>query len=237
MIFEENGLIGVRLDSGRLITGRPDAAGLLVAQINIFSPAVARQVFAPSRDGDVAPAAVARARRREHHGVAPIRKQLRSRRRVVRGAEAANHRRDEFAHFRAARKLLRREAGRPARRAACAPAATIRWRARSVRRENGCASRRHLRRQQSHQRHGLMVGHVSAKRPLRPFPPAGGWACSRALHRNHRHPAAGLRDAREILQGRHRFDHRSERRGIRRDHQIFAEAAFESQSRNAETRY
>ena len=58
-VFVESSLVGVRFDAGRLVAGRPDFAGLHVAQKYIAAPAIARGILAPSGHGDIPPAAIA----------------------------------------------------------------------------------------------------------------------------------------------------------------------------------
>ena len=77
--------------AGRLRAGRPHGAAGGVAQEDERAPVVARRVLAPARDGDVAPAAVARPRGRQHHRVAPVGQQVRDRRAAI-GAPHAPHR-------------------------------------------------------------------------------------------------------------------------------------------------
>jgi hypothetical protein len=82
-ILGKGHLIGLRLDSGRLITRRPESLALNVSQVDITTRVVACGVFPPARHSDIAPAAVARTGAREHYGVAPIREQMRLRHGIV----------------------------------------------------------------------------------------------------------------------------------------------------------
>ena len=79
-------LVAVGLGAGRLVAGRPDRAGVHVAQEEVAAPRVAGHVLAPAGHGEVAPAAVAGAGRRDHHRVAAVRQQVgpRDRRRAAR---------------------------------------------------------------------------------------------------------------------------------------------------------
>ena len=87
-IFGEAHFIRARLTRGGLITRRPHASGVHVAQQQVAARVVARRVFAPAGHRQIVPAAVARSGRRDHHGIAAIRQQMCLRRGVVRTADA-----------------------------------------------------------------------------------------------------------------------------------------------------
>ena len=97
-VLGERDRVAVRLAAPRLVAGRPGLAAVDVAKEHVRPPPVARDVLPPARDGEVAPAAVSRARRRQHHRVASVREQLRPRHRAVRRAEAPLDGRHELAH-------------------------------------------------------------------------------------------------------------------------------------------
>ncbi len=80
----ERCFVAVRNGAARLMTRRPHAAAFDVAQEQVAARVVTGGVFAPAGDGEVAPAAVARAGRGQHHCIASVRKQVCLRRGVVR---------------------------------------------------------------------------------------------------------------------------------------------------------
>ena len=82
--FGEHRLVAVGALAGRLVRGRPELAADHVAQIEKRAPVIAGAVFAPARDREVAPAAVAAAGVGHHDMVAAVRQQLHFRRRRVR---------------------------------------------------------------------------------------------------------------------------------------------------------
>ena len=106
MLLGEADLVAVGLHAARLVAGRPDGAGPRVPQEQVAAPGVARHVLAPARHGDVAPAAVAGSRGRDHDRVLPVREQVRPRCDVVRGAEATLDGRGDLAHVGRALDLL-----------------------------------------------------------------------------------------------------------------------------------
>ncbi len=83
--FVDSGLHGAGL-----VAGRPGSPAVDVTQQEETSGVVARGVFAPARDRQVVPAAVTRARGRDHDRVAAIREQVRLRRGIVRAAQPSH---------------------------------------------------------------------------------------------------------------------------------------------------
>ena len=79
------------LRAERLRRRRPRLPALHVAQEDERPFGVAGRVLAPARDGDVAPAAVAGPRRRDHHRVMAVRQQVRDGRAAGRRIEAPGH--------------------------------------------------------------------------------------------------------------------------------------------------
>ena len=59
-ILEERRLVTIRFDAARLVPRRPHLAAVGIAKEDVRAPAIARRVLAPARDGEIAPAAVAR---------------------------------------------------------------------------------------------------------------------------------------------------------------------------------
>src|ERR1700677_1368429 len=107
MIFIKNRFVGIRLDTSGLVACGPHIPGLLVTQENKTSPTIARGVFTPTSDGNIAPAAIARACCGEHDAVTSVGKQLRAWGGVVGRSEAADHRRNKLTHFSRCRNFLR----------------------------------------------------------------------------------------------------------------------------------
>src|SRR4029077_20639067 len=87
--FVESRLVEFRFTADGLVARRPDMAAEHIAQKNVAAPRVAGGIFAPARSGDVAPAAVPRARRGEHQRIAAVRQQLRARGRLIGEIETA----------------------------------------------------------------------------------------------------------------------------------------------------
>src|SRR6202142_4077376 len=90
----------VRSGAARLKGRRPDRAVFDVSQINIGSPRIAGDVFAPTRYGEIAPAAEPRSGGGDHDGVAAVRQKMAPRDPIVRRAEPAQHGWHEFAYLR-----------------------------------------------------------------------------------------------------------------------------------------
>ena len=89
-ILVEGQRIGVRLDAARLEACRPRHAAADVLDEEVGAVIVAGRVFAPARQRQIAPAAVSRASRRQHGGVATVGKEMRSGRRLMRGEKPAS---------------------------------------------------------------------------------------------------------------------------------------------------
>ena len=77
VILGEDHFMAVGRHAQGLCRGGPDPAAVRVSQVDVGAPVVAGRVFAPAGHGQVAPAAVARARRGQHDGVAPVGQQVR----------------------------------------------------------------------------------------------------------------------------------------------------------------
>ena len=106
-VLEKTGVVSVRFHAARLIPCRPDFIGLLVAQIDVGTPAIPRRVLSPARYGDIAPTAIARSSGGQHHSVSPVREQLCSRCGFVRRREASQRRRHKIADVRGCRHFFR----------------------------------------------------------------------------------------------------------------------------------
>ena len=89
-ILGEHDVVAVGPRAAWLVGRRPHLAAVDVAQEDVAAPIVARRVLAPARDGMFAPAAVARARGGQHHGVAAVGQQVRGRAGGVRIVQAAH---------------------------------------------------------------------------------------------------------------------------------------------------
>ena len=170
MVLVEHGLIGIRFDAGGLVASRPNTPGLLIAKKDVGAPAIARGIFAPASDRNIAPAAVARTRRGEHHGVAAVGKQLRSRSGIVRSLEPADYRRNKFPHLRGRGNLFR---ARPCHQHV-ARRALLQQEFGGLHDRLGVEASAHRAVLQSirnrNERHALMVGHESADDCQRPSP-------------------------------------------------------------------
>src|SRR5438105_147997 len=68
----ENGLVTFGRAQGRLKTGRPEFAGIEIAQINKGSPIIACRILAPAGDGQIMPAAVPAASAADDNMISPI---------------------------------------------------------------------------------------------------------------------------------------------------------------------
>ena len=71
-VLGEGYLVPLRLRTGRLVGSGPHRPAFRVAQENIASPGVPGHVLAPTRNGDVPPAAVAGAGSGDHDGIPAI---------------------------------------------------------------------------------------------------------------------------------------------------------------------
>ena len=78
-ILEKGHVICVRLDDARLVASRQNFAAVNIAQEDISAPPVASDILTPTRQGDIAPTAIARAGCRDHCRVAAVRQDVRSR--------------------------------------------------------------------------------------------------------------------------------------------------------------
>ena len=233
-ILGEGHLVAVGLDAARLIARGPHGAAFDVAQEEIAAAIVACRVFAPARDVESAPAAVARACIREHHGVAAIREQMRLRRGCVRREQTAHlrelhdpRRRRDFLGPRmrhrdiARRALLQQKLGRLDARLRVEPLAHP-------------AIEEHVG--ESHHGHARVMGHERAHgRNPRAFWKAAARVVERLIE-----PVASARAAQgELLEIAHRasrIDHRRECRSVRRYHCVFTQAALEPEAGHAEVR-
>ena len=152
-------------------------------KINIRSPRIAGDILAPTRDGKIAPAAVARSGGGDHDGVAAVRQKMRARDAIVRRVEPAQHRRQrvratcvDLAHFLGAHPFDTRH------RAAASPAAKAPSPGRSDRHESASASSR--REAYWRSRSGSFPGGAPYRRARRRHscPPEAAPACSPAPH-------------------------------------------------------
>ena len=228
--------IVVRLDAARLESRRPRHAAAHVLDVDVGAEVVAGRVLAPARQRQIAPAAVSRAGRGEHGGVAAVREQMRGGRRLMRGDEPPSAGRFDVAgaggrlHFRrpkarrrdvARHALLQQQFGRLDDRLGMEARPH-----RAVEQSVGDGDDRHalmMRHEGAHDRDAFALGHarrrviqrlVEAVAPLR----------------------ADLGQPRQIGHRRARIDHRRQRGGVGRDDPLFAEAALQPEAGNAEIR-
>ena len=231
--FREDRLVLFRRLARRLVRRRPEDAARRVADVAERAPGVARGVFAPARDGDVLPAAVAAARVGDHHVIAAIRQELHFRDRRVGGRQHAHRRfgaRDEAAGQRQFRELRMERRG--------LRNALLQQQQRGLELRIGLEALLHRTREQHvgerQQDHPLVMRHershddgaLPARHPRR-----------RVVDRFEETEAAGEAVAGQPLQveaGRFGRDHQRERGCIGRHDQVLREPALQAQSGNAE---
>ncbi len=229
-------LIGARLDTARLVTGRPDLAAVYIAYEDVRAEVIARHVLAPAGDGKLAPSTVAGSGRRHHHGVSAVGEKVRPRSRVVRRFEAANTRRNDVAHGHgrldlfgprtrdgdvAGRALLEKQLGRSHHRLVAEPRSHL-------------AAAEHI--VESDQQHALVVRHVGAHdRGTRSVRDAG-WRVVEGFVEAVSAASAIGGNASEILRRFPGIDHRCEPGRIGGNHYIRAQAPLEPEARHTEAR-
>src|ERR1700693_4501985 len=98
-ILRKRDFITVRPGAARLITRGPHIAVFDISQIDIRPPRIAGNIFAPTRHGEIAPAAEPRSGSGDHDGVAAVRQKVAARDAIVRRAEPAQHGWHEFAYL------------------------------------------------------------------------------------------------------------------------------------------
>ena len=233
-VLEERDLISVRLDSGRLITCRPNLTARDVAQKYVRSPGVASGILAPARHRETPETTEAGSGNRHHDRVSAVRQQVGAWRDVMRGIEAPRHGRGQFLQLQGCERCLaawRRCRGR-------AGYTFLQEQFVGLNHGFGAETRakeivaQHIR--DRDQDHALVMRHESAhddevlalghatRREVQRFIPAEAAA------------GAELRQHFEISQGGARIHHRRERGRIGRDHGIVAKPALQSQTRDAE---
>src|ERR1022692_1792448 len=99
-ILRKRHFVIVRSGAARLKARGPDSAVFDISQINIRPPRIAGDIFAPTRYGEIAPAAEPRSGGGDHNGVAAVRQKMTTRYPIVRRAEPAQHGWHEFAYLR-----------------------------------------------------------------------------------------------------------------------------------------
>ena len=228
--------VAVRRAAPRLVAGRPGLAAVDVAKEHVGPPRVARDVLPPARDGEIAPAAVARARRRQHHRVASVREQLGPRHRAVRRGEAPLDRRHELAHVADGLHLVRARPGD--RHVTRRP--LLQEQLGGLDHRLGVEARAHRAVVQGvrdrHDQHALVVRHVGAHhRELGAFGQPGRGVVERLVEAV-ASAGPGRRQAPEVADGGRRIDHRRQSRRIRRDDDVLAEPASQPEARDAEVR-
>ena len=197
---------------------------------------VACRVLRPARDRKIPPAAVARARRREHHRVLAVREQVRAWRRLVGSGEATRNRAHEVSHVGRRLDLLgaRPGYGHVARRPLLQQQLGGLHDRLAVEARSHRAAVQHVRDRDD--RHALVVRHVG---------PHGGdrlvlqQSLGRVVERlvePVRTACAEALEPRQVLRRRGGVDHRRQRRRIGRDHEVLAEPALQAQPRHPEVR-
>ena len=225
--------IFIGLSARRLKTGRPDGAAPYVPKKDIRSAIVSRSILSPSRDGDVAPPAVSGAGRRHHHGIAPVGKKLRRRRGLMNGKNFAPARGIRVAGARGRLDLRRPRPGR--RDLARNPLLQQQFRRPNDRLGMEALSHRAVKDRVGDRddRHALMMRHEGAdeSEALAFRNPRGGEI--HGLVKSIAAPRAHRRQSLEI-RGRGRgINHGRQAGRIRRDDAIFAQSAFQSETRHA----
>ena len=235
-VLRERHLVVVGLAPARLVAGRPALPAVGVAQQHVGAADVPRDVLPPPRDRQVAPAAVARARRRQHHRVAPVRQQVRARRRGVGRRESPGGGRHELAGVGSRRHLVGARAGH----GDVARGALLQEQLGRLHAGVGVKPRAHDAVVQGvgdrQEQHALVVGHVGPHDHHR-FPL--GDPRARVVERlvvAVGAPAAGLGEALEVPDRRRRIHHGGQARRVGRDHHVLAEPAAQAQPRHAEVR-
>ncbi len=223
-----------RLRDRRLIGRRPDFAVLDVAQEDIASPIVAGRILAPARHRHVAPARVAGARHRQHHGEIAVRQQMRARQPAIGRGVAPPHVGHDGADLDRLGDLGRR---RP-RHHDVARHALLQQKLRRLHDGFGVEALAHLavlqRIGDGDQAHRLVMRHVAAH--------DGDLGAFRKARRRVVHrlvPAIGaapalVGEALEIARRMGGIDHRGERGGIGRDDDVLRQAALVAEVGHAE---
>ena len=235
-ILGERDLIGLGLDAARLIAGRPYGAAHHVAQEEVASVIVARDIFAPTCHPDVPPSAVARTGAGQHHRVSTVAEQMSLRQRVVRVVQTAHLGKSRLGERRGGSDLLRARVNRRdiARRA------FLQEQFRRLNARLGVKPRPHPAVEDhigdGDDAHSLVMRHVGPndgdRRPV-------GDPRARVVEGLVEPIAAARADSGKPLEIAHRalrVDHRGERRCIRRDHRVRAQPALEPEPRDTEVR-
>ena len=160
---------------------------------------------------------------------------MRPRRGLVRQAESSNNWRNHFANARGRRNLFR--PGACNQHIARGP--LLQQQLRGLHDRLGMKSGFHQtvgeHVGESHQRHALVMGHVGVNdRYFFSFRDARLGVVERFV-KTVRAAASLLRDTFQILHRERRFDHRGQRRGVGRDHQVFTQPTLQPQPRYSET--
>ena len=234
-VLAERDFIAVGLNRERLQAGGPHGTGARVAQEDERAPAIAGRVFAPASHVQALAPAVAAARGGQHHRVAAVAQQMRRRAGQPGAVEHTSGRRHhaELAGRRLGRArdarlddavrgpfLQQQIGGFHQRMAMEAPA------------HRGVAQRVADR----HQRHPLVVRHVRSHHLRRAALRQPGRRVVERLVPPVRAQSAGPLQPVEILSGGGGVVHRGQRGGVGCDHQVFLQAALESQLRHTERR-
>ncbi len=235
VLVEDHGIV-VRLDAARLKARRPRHAAAHVLDEEVGAEVVAGRILAPARQRQIAPAAVSRAGRREHGGVAAVRKKMRGGRRLMRGGEPASAGRLDIAS--AGGRLHFRRPG--ARRRDVARHALLQQQFAGLDDRLGMEALPHRAIEQGvgdgDDRHALMMRHEGSH-DGDAF--ALGHARRRIIQRIVEAVAtlrADLGQTRQIGRGGARIDHRRQSGGVGRDHPVFAETSLQPEAGNAEVR-
>ena len=232
--LSENGLAAFGDAPARLMGGGPEFAGGHIAQVEKSAPAIARRILAPAGDGKIAPAAVAAARAADHDMIAAIGQEVDfGGARVGIGDEAHESFADlgelpRLAQFKLFGEHLGGGVGH----------ALLQEQVRSP--ERWAQEETPLHRavqqpiRQGEQAHPLMMGHVRADGDTGPARRQTRRSVIHCLVKSVSAFASFGGEEFKILAGFAGRNHQGHRRGVRSNHEIFRQAAFQTKARHAE---
>ena len=235
-IFLEAHRVVVRLKSHRLEAGRPDRSALDVAQEDVGAGVVAGGVLPPPRDGEIAPAAIARPGRGQHRGEPAVGQEIDFGLCLMRAGERASSGRLQIPLCGTGLRF----GGIGTRDQHIPRHAFLQQEFRCLHHGFGVEPRPHDAVQQrvgdGDDRHALVVGHESLDHH---DVDTLGQALRRVVERLVEAVAsasAGGHQPDQVVGRGLRIDHRGEHRGIGCDHLTAAQSALQAEARDAETR-
>ena len=232
----ESRLEPFRHSTSRLRRGRPDAASLHVTHKDVRAVRITCRVLAPTRYRQVVPSAEARTGHGQHHGVTSVGEQVRLRCNLAPIGKTPFGRRCQFSSIRTGRNLFAARSGHQrVSRGSFLQQQFGRLNSRiTVKTLDHQVLQKHIG--ERHQRHASMVNHDVADQHKRlAFGQAFNGEINRVV-KSERGRRTEKLEPLEVANRRDRFDHRRQHRRVWRDHQVIAEATFETQSRHTEAR-